>query len=177
MDFLEEQLAKTNELPPDILISVLKRIKQDATQIMKSISQVKVTLPINYEKRALVILAAQKLISSTDQHTDQQARDLPPIEKERAGDKKNTATVDDGIRKSNTIPKQPVNQAILTILEDEDEEIGHDSEDVQSKTTPSLLPALLLANETHGPNQNTCFVNSPVQLLRHIPTFRLARFP
>ena len=153
IDYLEEQLAK---------------------QIMKTISQVKVTLPINYEKRASVILTAQKLICSVDQN-EQQARDLPPVEKERAGDKKNTANVDDKIRKSKTIPKQPVNQAILSILEDEDEEIGQDSEDLQSKTIPTL-PALLLANETHGPNQNTCFVNAPVQLLRHIPIFRLARF-
>ena len=276
LQYLEEQLARTKsqELSPDVLM----RIKMGVKEIMKTISQVKVTLPINYEKKAYAILAAQKLIMAVDQNqqagekkistndnddknvesltidqleessknsenvpqseiesvapincpvpkkkvnvqkptkkrqctnktnrvqqefNDQmkyirrnqlvtiiepinkecelnvtaknselilEAGDLPPIEKERVGEKKSSADDDNEIRKSKSVPKQPVHPTIVTLLEDED---------LQSKTIPTL-PALLLANETHGTNRNLCFTNSTVQLLRHIPTFRCVNFP
>ena len=173
INFLQEQLANSKELPPNILVLVLNRIKQDLKDIMKSISKVKVTLPQNYEKKAAMIVSAQKLLSSVDQN-NQQTAELPPLEIERAGEK---VRANEDNKRSKTVPKQPPKQpvhgTIFTLLEDEDEEIRQDSEDLQSKTK---LPALLLANETSGPNTNMCFVNGPVQLLRHISAFRCAIF-
>ena len=86
-EFLEEQLERITELPHDMLVLVLKRIKKEAKEIMKSIAQVKVALPQNYEKNASAILACQKLISSAD-HMNPQTGDFQTVEKERTGDKK-----------------------------------------------------------------------------------------
>ena len=135
---------------------------------MKSIAQVKVALPQNYEKKAYAILECQKLISSAD-HMNPQTDDFPPVEIERTGDKKNPANQDNR-KRTKSLPKQPVHQSIFTLL-DSDEEISPDTEDLQPKTTNSALPTLLLANETSGINRNLCFMNSPVQLLRQMPTF------
>ena len=168
-EFLEEQLERITELPHDMLVLVLKRIKKEAKEIMKSIAQLKVKLPQNYEKKASAILECQKLISSAD-NINLQAVDFPEVEIERAGDKNMTAK-QDNTKRTKKLPKQPVHQSIFSLL-DEDEERSQDSEDLQPKTTNSALPTLLLANETSGHNRNLCFVNSPVQLLRQIPTFR-----
>ena len=291
LDYLREQIvtAKSQELPLDILVSVLSSIKQEVKEIMKTISKVKVTLPQNYEKKANAILAAQKLLTAANQN--QEARDLPqvdiekagekknstndtdvqdvrsltidqltessknsenvpqsdieyvapitchtpkkkvhlkkttkerkhpkktnpvqrefndqmkyirrnqpvtileptnkecdinvtaknsefivedgnlpPIEIERVGEQKSSANDDNETEKWKSVPKQPVHETISKLLEDED---------LQPKTIRSKLPALLLANKTHGIERNLCFTNSPVQLLRHIPTFRCVIF-
>lgn len=186
LHYLNDQLNKTKELPQDmtgIKQDILERIQVDAKHIMKTISQIKVTIPESYEKKAHVIFAAQKLISASDQDKPTnltfmdpivnefilETGDLPPIEKERAGENKRSAS-DNETKTPKSVPKQPVHQTIYSLLEDE--EISKDSEDLQSKEVPSKLPGLLLANTAHGAEKNLCFVNSTIQLLRHIPAFR-----
>ena len=185
INYLNDQLNKTKELPQDMMRikqDILERIQVDAKHIMKTISQIKVTLPESYEKRAQVIFAAQKLISASDQDNqptnltimdpivkEEATGDLPPIEKERAGENKRSDS-DNKTKRPKSVPKQPVHQTIYSLLEDE--EISKDSEDLQSKEVPYKLPGLLLANTAHGAEKNLCFVNAKIQLLRHIPTFR-----
>ena len=68
--------------------------------------------------------------------------DLSPIEIERTGEKKRSASDDKKTRRSKSVPHQPMHPTIFSLLEDEDEEISHTSEDLQSKTFPLKLPTI-----------------------------------
>ena len=154
-------------------------IREKAKEIMRSTAVFKATLCESFEKKAVIISACQKLISAADQSNPPkstsktiepskvyEAQYLPPVETERGGEEKRSENDENETRRPQRGRKQPAHPVIFSLL----------NEDVDN-SQESTLPALLLTNEPQGPQKNLCFVNSPVQLLRHIPTFRFARFP
>ena len=134
LEHLEEKFATSKELPHDMKESQMKRIREKAKEIMRTVAAFRGSVCESYEKKALIILACQKLISAADQNNPlkkststtiepikvYEAESLPPVEIERGGEEKKCDNDDNKTRKSKPGRKQPVHPSIFSLLEDED---------------------------------------------------------